>query len=142
MIKEYKVKSAKEMISLGKKFAQDLHPGDIVFLYGELGVGKTTFTKGLAIGLNIKVRITSPTFILHRIYSTDFKDIKTLHHIDLYRLQENNIKSFDVVDVIEDFSGIAVIEWPEKIESIVGRKAWRLRFYYEKDVRKVDVTYE
>lgn len=67
---EITTKSANKTIALGKKFAGTLKGGEVVLLIGELGSGKTTFVKGVAQGLGIKKNITSPTFVLMKVYST------------------------------------------------------------------------
>ncbi len=65
---EYIVNDEKEMVSCGKKLALNLRGGDIVLLSGELGAGKTTLIKGIAAGLGVKEKITSPTFALMNVY--------------------------------------------------------------------------
>ena len=70
-----------------KDFAGKLKGGEIIGLIGELGAGKTVFAKGLAAGLGIKEIITSPTFVLMKIYPvTNKKNIKQLVHVDAYRV--------------------------------------------------------
>jgi len=81
--------SEKQTLDLGKKIAKELKGGETIALIGELGAGKTIFTKGIADGLRIKKYITSPTFVLMKVYPIDLKKnnkIKTLCHIDAYRL--------------------------------------------------------
>ena len=75
MIMSFIIKTEQQMIELGKKIAIDLHGGDVVLLYGDLGAGKTTLTKGIALGLGVKNNIVSPTFTLMQVY-----DIKALKH--------------------------------------------------------------
>ena len=117
---KYNPKSEAETIEIGKEIATGLKPGDIVCLYGDLGAGKTTLVKGLALGLGVKDTITSPTFTLMNIYRGQTTQ---LIHIDTYRLKEEQ----ELVDIgVEDYLGvpdtICVIEWPEKIAGLLKNK--------------------
>ena len=85
---KFVTKSPEQTEKLGEDFAKNLKPQDVVFLIGNLGSGKTTFTKGIARGLGIKNRILSPTFIVVRSHSTANERIQTLYHLDLYRLKD------------------------------------------------------
>lgn len=89
----------------------------IIFLKGDLGSGKTTFTQGLAQGLNAHHKVKSPTFVLMREYSFNWPDGKDgiLYHLDCYRL--NNQAQMDALaidEILKDQNNIVVIEWPEK----------------------------
>ncbi len=108
---------------LAKKFSQILKEGDIVFLYGEIGVGKTTFTRHLINNFqrknNLKLtEVTSPTFNLVNEYDGgDF----IIQHYDLFRIQSNHeIKNIGLLENYEKI--LTLIEWPEKIEKIVKNK--------------------
>jgi len=82
--------SSKETEEVGEKFAKDLKAGDVVALYGSLGAGKSTFVRGVAKGLKITKKITSPTFVFIKSYKMGKIQ---LDHIDLYRGE--NIKDLD-----------------------------------------------
>lgn len=108
-----KTDSVKETIAIGNKLGKLLSPGDVIFLTGELGAGKTCFVKGIAKGLGIKGRsITSPTFII----INEHKGKIPLYHIDLYRI--------GVIDDLRDIGmeellygkGVTAIEWAERIK--------------------------
>ncbi len=88
-------RSAKETVTLAKNLARQLSKGDIVALYGDLGSGKTTFTKGIGEGLGVKdaIRINSPTFVLIKEYAGRLP----LYHLDLYRL--DNLKEIEDIGV-------------------------------------------
>ncbi len=106
-------KTAQETRNLGKKLAKEIKNGGVVCLYGDLGAGKTTFVQGVAKGLGIKQRITSPTFIIMRSYGR-------LWHLDLYRLNSlEEIKALGIEEIWQNKNNILVIEWPEKIEPIL-----------------------
>lgn len=87
-------------------------------LRGNLGVGKTTFMKGLAKGFNVKKNITSPTFVILQRFKLKNKFYKNLFHIDAYRLSSfSNIHLLEIDKIIEDNKNIVFIEWPQNIKS-------------------------
>jgi len=112
----HKTSSEQQMIELGKKIAADLKGGDIVLLYGDLGAGKTTLTKGIASYFGIE-DVVSPTFTLMQTYQiTDNRHrITKLAHIDTYRLEnEEDLIEIGVEDYLGDENTVCIIEWPEK----------------------------
>jgi tRNA threonylcarbamoyladenosine biosynthesis protein TsaE len=118
---------------LGADFAKNLHGGDVLLLFGELGSGKTTFMQGLAKGLGIERRIISPTFIIVRKYDVSKMEkahnIQTLYHIDLYRTQtEDDLKGLGMDDLLHENNALVAIEWPEKLGSFLPAKRWELHF--------------
>ena len=112
--------SAKETMLVGEKLAKKLKPGDIIALSGNLGSGKTTFTKGVGKGLGVKYprRINSPTFVLIKEYDGKMP----LYHLDLYRLDDlKEIENLAIEEYIYG-NGVTVIEWAEKIKCILPKK--------------------
>ena len=112
--------SARETMLVGEKLAKKLKPGDMIALSGNLGSGKTTFTKGIGKGLGVKDsrRINSPTFVLIKEYNGKVP----LYHLDLYRLDDlKEIENLAIEEYIYGH-GITVIEWAEKIKSILPEK--------------------
>lgn len=104
-----KISSEEEMINFGNRVGEINHSGfDIVLsLQGDLGAGKTHFTKGIAKGLGIEDEITSPTFsIVH-----EFEGEVPLLHIDFYRLSSDELQSIDLEEIIESWKGWTVVEW-------------------------------
>ena len=101
--------SEENTISLGIKIASLLFKESLILLTGDLGAGKTTFTKGIAKGLNIKDEVNSPTFNILKCY---FNKPLNLYHIDAYRLEGVNKenKNIGLEEVIEG-DGVCVIEW-------------------------------
>ena len=93
---------AEDTYEIGKKIGQEAQPGQVICLYGDLGVGKTVFTKGLADGLGITEPIQSPTFTIVREYE---EGRLPLYHFDVYR--------------IGDIEGVCLIEWANLIEEIL-----------------------
>lgn len=115
--------SAEETYEYGKKIAAHFRGGDILLLIGELGAGKTTLMKGLAVGLGVESDVTSPTFTLMNHYSTHNHAIKNLVHIDTYRLKEEfELKDIGVEDYLCEPDSLCVIEWPEKISGLLKNK--------------------
>lgn len=111
-MKELIINNAEEMMELGKTLAQQVCSGDVLLLDGDLGAGKTTFTKGLALGLGIKRNIKSPTFTLIR----EYRDGKLpLYHMDMYRLEETGAGDIGLDDYFNG-NGVCVIEWSQFID--------------------------
>lgn len=120
---KYLVKTEQATINLGKKIARTLKGGDVIALHGELGAGKTTLTKGIALGLGIKKPITSPTFVLMNNYETKNKEITELIHIDCYRINHyHEIAMIGFQDFITDPNTVTLIEWAEKIAPLLPPK--------------------
>ncbi|GEM_PF-177750 len=120
---KYNTKSPEETLKIGLDIATDLKGGDIVLLYGELGAGKTTLTKGIASYFGID-DIVSPTFTLMQSYqiSDNRYRITNLVHIDTYRLEdEKDLIEIGAEDYLGDENTICIIEWPEKIEGLLKK---------------------
>ena len=107
--------SEQETRELGKRMSQKVTPGTVISLRGSLGAGKTVFAKGFALGLGITEAIVSPTFTLVQEYDGREK----LYHLDIYRLSgEDEFESMGGEDFLYP-DGITLIEWSEKIESML-----------------------
>lgn len=108
----------KETLEFARGLGEKLKTKTIFALDGDLGAGKTTFTKGLAKGLGIKKTITSPTFVIMKIYEVkQNKYIKELCHIDAYRLK--SAKDLEAIGADEYFKKkgtVTVVEWPRKVK--------------------------
>jgi len=122
---EYKSETEQETIKIGQKIADKLKAGDIVLLEGNLGAGKTTLTKGILEFFKIFDAV-SPTFTLMQIYKIkklENQEIKNIAHIDTYRLEdEQELIDIGVEDYLDDKNTISIIEWPEKIKSLLTKK--------------------
>ena len=104
----------KETQKLGRDFAKVLEKGDVLYLYGDLGSGKTTFAQGLAEGLGVKQRIISPTFVIVRSYKLE---VISFYHIDLYRINnEKDIRGLGLEEIINNPENIVAIEWTLKTQ--------------------------
>jgi len=117
-------KNAKETFALGKKIADELKSGAIIGLIGDLGAGKTLFAQGLAAGLKIKDPINSPTFVIMKVYPVkSHKKIKTLCHIDAYRLQASqDLVAIGGNEYFDQDDAVTLIEWADQIKNILPVK--------------------
>lgn len=116
------VTSEAETSALAHNITTHLKGGDIVALSGDLGAGKTTFTKGIAVALGITKTITSPTFAIMNVYDLpkEKNGIKTLVHIDAYRLESpDEILTIGAEDYLGEPQVLTVVEWPEKIQTVL-----------------------
>lgn len=103
-------------------FAQSLKRGDVVALFGGLGMGKTAFTRGLANALHTHDAVSSPTFALVHEYAADMP----IYHFDMYRVHsQDDLYSTGFFDYLES-GGVLVIEWSENIEPYLPRNAKRI----------------
>ena len=131
MSEEIRTSSPEETERLGERIGRALEPGIVVALIGELGAGKTTLTKGIARGLEVPDLVHSPTFTLIH----EHKGRLPVYHFDLYRL--------DTPEQIEDLGyedyfngqGVTIIEWAEKIPSLLPDDHLEIRISGEDDAR-------
>lgn len=124
-------RSEKDTFALGQKLGGDCRPGDIVLLNGDLGVGKTVFTKGFGKGLGIEEPISSPTFTIMQIYESGRLP---LYHFDVYRIADP--EEMDEIGYEDYFygSGVTMIEWANLIEEILPQDYQEVQI--EKDLEK------
>ena len=123
--------SEKETFELGKKIGENAKAGQIYTLTGDLGVGKTVFTQGLAAGLGITEPINSPTFTIVQVYE---EGRLPFYHFDVYRI--GDIEEMDEIGYEDYFygDGLTMIEWANLIEEILPKK--RKEITIEKDLKK------
>ncbi len=100
---------------LGLAVANMLRGGETIALVGPLGSGKTTFVKGLARGLGVKRIITSPTFVLMKVYRASKGKIRQLVHVDCYRVPGAELNNIGLSDYLGDPHTVTAIEWAEKL---------------------------
>lgn len=123
--------SAEDTYALGKKLGENAKPGDVYTLLGDLGVGKTVLTQGIADGLGIKEAICSPTFTIVQVYD---EGRMPFYHFDVYRI--GDIEEMDEIGYEDYFygDGLTMIEWANLIEEILPSK--RKEITIEKDLEK------
>jgi len=108
---QYVVETAEEMRAIGSALGRTAQPGDVLWLHGELGAGKTEMTKGIAGGLEARDHVSSPSFALIHEYRAGRL---LLFHIDLYRLDTDAAQDLGLEDYLEG-DGVTVIEWGERL---------------------------
>ena len=136
---KYLTSSPEQTLELGVKFGKTLKSGTVVALIGELGTGKTVFTKGIAKGLSVKdhEHVNSPSFVIMK----EYKSKKTpLYHFDLYRLKSS--QDLDTVGYEEYFysKGISVVEWADRAMDVLPERHISVRFkHLGKNKREIKI---
>ena len=115
-VMEFETFSPEETLELGRKFGREAQPGEVYTLVGDLGVGKTVFTQGIAQGLGIEEPVNSPTFTIVQVYE---EGRLPLYHFDVYRI--GDIEEMDEIGYEDYFygEGLTMIEWANLIEEIL-----------------------
>lgn len=123
-----RVNSELEMIKLGQIFGQHVHVPAVFELIGDVGVGKTTFTKGLAQGLGASDEVTSPSFTLSKRYNFSRNDGARgeLVHYDFYRLSEPGIMCEELADTLTKPENVTVIEWGGDVARLLPTSKYQL----------------
>lgn len=136
---KYISNSYEDTQKIAAEFAKTLTEGDVLCMYGDLGVGKTAFVQGLAKGLGICEHITSPTFTIVNEYSGRLP----LYHFDVYRIADSD-EMYEIG--YEEYvygNGVSVIEWPQLIDDILPEKRYDIEISkdYDKgeDYRTIDI---
>jgi tRNA threonylcarbamoyladenosine biosynthesis protein TsaE len=127
--------SEQETLAFAKKLAKKACGGEVYALSGDLGAGKTVFTRGFATGLGIKRNVNSPTFVLMKIYPVKkHKTIKHLCHIDAYRLKSaRDLASIGALDYLGKKDCVVLVEWPENIKKILPKKLKLIKIKHQKE---------
>jgi len=142
-MREIITKSEKETFEFAKNFAKTLHGGEVITLQGDLGAGKTVFTKGLAKGLGIENNVTSPTFVVMKNYKIENREtkIKELVHVDAYRLSSGeDLKAIGTQEYFAREDCVVVIEWPEKVKKALPENSISFVFKIKKDLRIISIN--
>jgi tRNA threonylcarbamoyladenosine biosynthesis protein TsaE len=119
-----------ETIEFGTKVGRLLNSGDVILLAGDLGAGKTTFTKGIGQALGIRRVINSPTFTIVKEYHGTLD----LYHLDLYRLDGLG-GDFDLEEYFEK-DGVVVCEWPNNVKEIIPSEYLLIEIFRDGDERR------
>lgn len=131
----YESQSEHETFTIAEKLAKLLNPGNVLTLEGELGTGKTVFTKGIAKGLEVEDVITSPTFTIVKEYKGKYP----LYHMDVYRL-ENSDEDIGFLEYFEG-DGISIIEWAQFIEMYLPEERLNITIEFL-DFERRKITFE
>jgi len=134
-------KSIEETQGMAAKISEKIKDGGLVCLFGDIGSGKTTFTKGIAEAFGMdKFSIKSPTYIYIRKYS---KNEKNIYHIDLYRLEEiDNLLWHEIEELLENKKNIIIIEWADRINEELPKNRIDIYFeYLDENSREIKISY-
>ncbi len=135
-MKTLNIPSEQAMQQLGQRMAKLLRPGDVVFLQGELGAGKTTLARGILQGLGYQDHIKSPTYTIVEPYQIDNTSV---YHFDLYRINTPE----ELLDMgIEDYfnkASLVLIEWPEKASVLLPKPTVTCKIETESAGRSIEI---
>jgi tRNA threonylcarbamoyladenosine biosynthesis protein TsaE len=139
------VHSPEQFNEEARRFASHLVPNldkaIVVALSGELGAGKTTFAQGVATTLGVQESVTSPTFVIEKIYVLDGQRFERLIHIDAYRL--NTAHELEVLgwhELVSDPGNLVLLEWPEKVAELIPKNAITIRFDIDGEKRIITIN--
>ena len=111
---------------LAEKLGGLLKGGEVIELRGDVGAGKTTFVKGLALGLGIEEDVQSPSFTISRVYEA--RDGLRLAHYDFYRLVDAGIMNDELAETMQDTLTVTVIEWADIVEGVLPKDRLTISF--------------
>lgn len=128
-----------DMKAFGARIGRKVRGGEMIELIGDVGAGKTTFTKGLGEGLEVDEDIQSPSFTISREYSA--RDGLELHHYDFYRLNDPGVVKYELAESIADPRAVTVVEWGETAADVLPeqRIVIRLSYLSESEGRECDI---
>ena len=131
------INSTDGMIKLGYEIGARLLGGEVLELVGDVGAGKTTFTKGLAKGIGVLETVQSPSFTISRVYEGEKLQLK---HYDFYRLAEPGILAAEISESLAEPDNITVVEWAESVSDILPEDRTRIVFQpTSENSRKVEI---
>lgn len=138
MKKVYLSESAADTERIATELAESIEPGDMVALFGGLGVGKTAFCRGFAKGIGYNDEVTSPTFAIVHEYLGGRLNI---YHFDMYRIESfDELYSTGYFEYLES-GGVVITEWSENIENVLPNKYYRVEMSNpeQNDRRKIEI---
>lgn len=143
----YLSRSAEETQKRAGDFAREItkkaswKTGIVIGLEGELGAGKTTFTKGFAKGLGVKSKISSPTFVLMKYYKLGTAGYKFLFHLDAYRLKDHNdLAKLGAKEIFNDPKNIVLVEWSDRVRKILPKNYVKIHIdHIGEKTRKISI---
>lgn len=134
------VADVEAMMQSAAEFVSGISPrrghATVVVLSGGLGAGKTTFVQGIAKALGVEETITSPTFVLEKIYKLDEQKFTHLVHVDAYRLKgAHELELLAWNELLQDNGNLIMLEWPERVVEAIPADAIRIKFDIANDER-------
>lgn len=128
-MKEYIAKTEADTQQIAVDFAQRLKGGEVIALSGNLGAGKTVFVKALAQQLGVVETVTSPTFVLMKVYNVKYKNIEKFVHVDCYRLQgQEDLSEIGLADYLGQTNMILAVEWADRV---IGLPTQTIKIHFE-----------
>ena len=135
-----------ELQELARAFIDAVAPADaaiVVTLSGDLGAGKTTFAQGVARALGVVETVSSPTFVIEKVYALSAQRWNRLVHIDAYRLNSSHeLMVLGWNELIADPKNIIVLEWPERVSDLIPKHAVQIRFDIKNEERIITINDE
>jgi len=131
--------SEEETYAVARRLAESMTLPAHILLYGDLGAGKTTFTRGLAAGFGIATvdDVSSPTFTLINQYKGRIR----IYHIDLYRVEDGKLDGLGLEDIFDDSEAAVIVEWAERLGNFETSGATKVFLEYIDDgTRRIDVS--
>ncbi|MBR4874325.1 MAG: tRNA (adenosine(37)-N6)-threonylcarbamoyltransferase complex ATPase subunit type 1 TsaE [Clostridia bacterium] len=132
----YYTKNSNETENIAEEIAKKLSSGDVILLLGDMGVGKTVFTKGICRALGVKDYVTSPTFTVVNEYEGENFPV---YHFDLYRIEDMD----ELVEIgFEEYllgSGVCIIEWPQIAGHLLPKKRYEIEIKRKEDVNEREI---
>jgi tRNA threonylcarbamoyladenosine biosynthesis protein TsaE len=130
------ISSEQEMLDFGRNFAKTLKIPAVIELIGDVGAGKTTFTRGLAEGLKIEEPVTSPSFTISKSYAVPNGH---LVHYDFYRLEDPGLMAEDLSENLNNPNNIIIIEWGKSIADFLPENHIKIQITYTDNGRNIEV---
>ncbi len=132
------IENEQVMLAFASQFSQKVSSGDVIYLMGDLGMGKTTFSRGFLQGVGYSGRVKSPTYGLVESYEVESL---VVHHFDLYRLTSPE-ELYDIgMEDYFDRQAVCLIEWPEKAARVLPSSTYELQFSMQKNGRNLRVNH-
>lgn len=129
------VKSEQETRALGERLGRLLTGGETIELIGDVGAGKTTFVKGLAVGLGVTGTVQSPSFTISQVH--DARDGIHLAHYDFYRLTDPGIMADELAEATQDEKTVVVVEWADTVVKVLPEERIRIQFQSPADNERI-----
>ena len=127
-----------EAIRFAGSLTRNQEGATLVTLRGELGAGKTAFTKAVARALGVEEVVTSPTFVLEKIYLLEGQSFKRLIHIDAYRLEKgNDLAPLGFDRLMQDAENLILLEWPEKVADMLPVPTMKISLTVQDDDSRI-----
>ena len=142
-------KNVKETKKIGFLLAKEIlgqkkgKSAKVIALQGALGGGKTAFVQGFAVGLGIRAKILSPTFIIERAFPIKKSKYKHFHHFDCYRVRNSKeILRLGFKNILASSENIIVVEWAERVSKILPKNSIRIKFgHVDKSKREIKIIW-